>query len=349
MGKGRVALFIDGIDEISPSARESLLKELSELVQLYPLLRLVITSRPTAVDNRSWPEWNVWLLKEGFLKASINEYTKEQINSFIHSWHKTLANSVSNKENNDKLLSNADSLISILNERSDLSRLATNPLLCSMISAIFYVKDGELPENRIELYQNCIEVLLESRDNKREIDLSHFKLFKSINNKILLVQYLSYWMMDNGKVDLTKEEIIQCFLHRLPISGISNDEINNIFDYFIERSGLLTEYMTNRYIFIHLTFQEYFAALEGLYAYNIGSLAQKVMFDHWHEVIKLTIGVARPHERKELVTKIIDVGMMSPSKETKMIISNVLEQSLEICLDKNERLIRDVEYYKNSF
>lgn len=91
-------------------------------------------------------------------------------------------------------------MLSNIIENPSLKILAKNPLLCAMICALNYVNNGQLPENKMELYEKCCEMLLDSRDNGRKISSTNYenvpKLDYSRKRKIL--EEIAYWMMNAG-------------------------------------------------------------------------------------------------------------------------------------------------------
>jgi hypothetical protein len=83
LDKGKALVLVDGVDELPQNQRGDMLKELRSLVHNYPLARYVVTSRPTAINEKQWPEWRVWLREAGFVETGVKELEGEQLNLFV--------------------------------------------------------------------------------------------------------------------------------------------------------------------------------------------------------------------------------------------------------------------------
>ena len=66
-------VLVDGVDEMRREEREGMLEALKELTELFPLSRFVVTSRPPAVDELTWPAWRGWLQEASFAESSLAE------------------------------------------------------------------------------------------------------------------------------------------------------------------------------------------------------------------------------------------------------------------------------------
>ena len=73
--------------------------------------------------------------------------------------------------------------------------------------------------------------------------------------------------------------------------------------FFVERTSLLREPVSQRVDFPHRTFQEYLAALAAVDASDFGLLKSKAKDDQWRETIILAAGEARPKEHARISSR----------------------------------------------
>jgi hypothetical protein len=299
--QGNAVVLVDGVDEMPQSQRGDMLKEFRSLVHDYPLARYVVTSRPTAISERQWPEWRLWLREAGFVETGVKELEGEQLNLFVDQWHEALQQTMSEKDEKSKAQQNAANLKQLLRRRTDLRKLATTPLLGAMICALYQDREDKVPRERLKLYEECVEMLLERREEKKGVKLDADYVDLSYSQKLILLQGLAYWMLDNtysAASGADAEEQFTDLLPSLELRNISGQEVRRL---FVERTGLLQEAIVDEISFRHRTFQEFLAAKEAIKRNNLGALVKNVRDDQWRETIILAAGVARPDERIKLL------------------------------------------------
>ncbi len=310
--KGNAIVLVDGVDEMPQSQRGDMLKELRSLVHDYPLARYIVTSRPTAISERQWPEWRLWLREAGFVETSVKELEGEQLDLFVDQWHQALQQTVSEKDAKNKVQRNAANLKQLLRRRTDLKKLATTPLLGAMICALYQDREDKVPRERLKLYEECVEMLLERREEKKGVKLDTDYIDLSYSQKLVLLQRLAYWMLDNNYSAASAEDVESQFADRLPALDLPNISGKEVRRLFVERAGLLQEAVVDEISFRHRTFQEFLAAKEAIKSNNLGVLVKNVRDDQWRETIILATGVARPDERIKLLR-----GMLKKAENLK--------------------------------
>jgi predicted NACHT family NTPase len=87
----------------------------------------------------------------------------------------------------------------LLEQRPSLRRLAANPLLCAMICALHLERRSNLPTERIKLYEECIDMLMEQRDVGRGVSQEDYPALGTAQ-RLALLQDLAYRMMRNGEI-----------------------------------------------------------------------------------------------------------------------------------------------------
>jgi hypothetical protein len=313
--QGRAVVLVDGVDELPEAQRIQMLEDLDRIVQTYPRARYIITSRPSAVNEKTWPAWQEWAKQQGFIDAILLPMNPASVEQFIEQWHDAFAQHHVDETERAEIALLPRNLKRLLQQRLVLRRLATNPLLCAMICALHQERRQQLPSERIKLYEECVEMLLSRRDEGRKIvlasdypDLSHLQ-------KLALIQSFAYFLMQNGYTDIEVERADLYFSDRLTYMNLSpNITGEMVRRLFVERSSLLREPIEGRIDFTHRTFQEFLSAQAAARAGDIGVLIQKAEDDQWRETIVLASGMLRPRECEDLLRDLIAEEKLSQVK-----------------------------------
>ncbi len=303
---GRAVVLIDGVDELPSTQRPAMLEHLQQLVSNYPHARYIVTSRPAAVKEELWPEWKEWIKQESFVETRLQAMSQSHIENFIEQWHEALAKTMTDEEERNALKPLPENLKRQLRQRPPLRRLADNPLLCAMICALHRERHENLPEARLELYKDCVEMLLNRRDAGRKIDMKADYAELGNEQKRAFAQSFAYWLMKNGYSDVEQAEADSHFEGKraemnLPES-VTGEGVRRL---LLERANLLREPIAQRVDFTHRTFQEYLAAQAAIKQNDIGVLIKHGHEDQWRETIILAAGEARPKEREKLLRGLI--------------------------------------------
>jgi Leucine-rich repeat (LRR) protein len=305
MDKGFGLILLDGMDELPARERPIILNKLKDLVLAYPLAHYVVSSRPPAIKTDHWPEWQEWINENHFLDVSLQEMDETQVDTFINNWFRALKTTLYNFEDSESLESSPDNLLRLLAHRPQLRLLASNPLLCAMICALFHDRQQSLPSERIKLYEECIQMLLTRREEARGIRLEGEYAHLNDTQKIGLIQGFAYWLMKNGYSDADVEEVDTHFEQALPYFNVTGTTGEKVRRFFVERANLLREPAIRRIDFMHRALQEYLAARAATQADEIGLLNKNALDDQWREVIILAIGLGITKQRERLLNNLI--------------------------------------------
>src|SRR5262249_60549186 len=79
----RALLLVDGVDELVRSQRAGVRQWLRRILNQYPDVIVVVTSRPTAAPAR-------WLTGEGFTTLMLERMTPADIVMFVQRWHRAI-------------------------------------------------------------------------------------------------------------------------------------------------------------------------------------------------------------------------------------------------------------------
>ncbi|WP_103337876.1 NACHT domain-containing protein [Amycolatopsis sp. CA-126428] len=319
---GRAVVLVDGLDEVPDERRREVHEWLRELVGAFPRARFVVTTRPAAVTAG-------WLSGEGFTEVRLQPMTPRDVRTFVTRWHHALPGEPLDEER--------DALITAIGARSALRRIAENPLLCALLCALHHQGSGRLPENRMELYEVALRMLLDSRDIERKIEVP---VRLSLTDKLVLLRSLAYWLVRNGHTDVPAADAEARITAKLRSMGQIDVTPHTVFRHLLDRGGVLREPVPGRIDFVHRTFQEYLAAQAAIEEDDIGILTANARLDEWREVVVLAAGHAHPAQRELLLDGILQ---WDTDEQERLKLDLVALACLETSPVLSERLRNEIE------
>lgn len=296
--QGRVLLLLDGLDEVrDPGLRHTVIERV--IRDCYSAQRgagnkLVLTSRIVGYRD-------IRPQAEGLAECTLVDFEDEEIAVFVEKW--TAA--VERMAAGDLPLAVRDAerereeLLDATRRNSGVRSLATNPLLLTIL-AVMKRQGVALPERRVELYQTYIEALLRSWNLVRSLAGRSSRDLDLVETLKVLAP-LALWMHQiSPGVGLVKEWDLHLELERIYReergSTDPEKETRRFLEDVREHAALLLDRGGRQYGFIHLTFQEYLAAMalaqkgQQEIAPVVDELAKHIGEATWHEVSLLTIG-----------------------------------------------------------
>ncbi len=276
-------VLLDALDEVVDDARAGAARKAGEFVGGSGRCPTVVTCRIAAFEGqplgRELPH---------FSRFEVQEFTERQIELFVRGWY--AAEPAEARKDLEAGLLNA------LGRSPRLRLLSGNPLLLSLI-ALVYERDQRLPDRRVELYDECARVLLQRwhADDPHQPRL-RFDLDAKIG------------VLSSVAARFHLEEIRQFDADRLDsaltasLPGRSPRWRAEFRRELIERSGLLRQKSKTTYDFSHLTFQEYFTALDFHRRGDETGLLTHLGDPWWREVILLFVGLQA--DAGELITRL---------------------------------------------
>ncbi len=303
LGETRRAIFLlDGLDEVPQTDdRVRVSAIVHSLVNRYPACRYVITSRPKAYEG------DARLLGQGFRECTVDDLSAEQQQRFIANWSRSLYRLLGHQgaEAGRRATRFSDDLWRALKANDRVRDLATNPLLLTIIAIIYY-DSHSLPENRAELYESCVTVLLKGGRGKvdqaakqRENYSGRPSLNMSLRQKRELLAFVAYRMHQRGADtrESTRREIgrddlvvIVADSPALPAGCPPLEAAEAFVDELPVHVGLLDEIRPRVFRFSHLSFQEFLAARYVAEGERWAELLDHAQEPWWREVILLCAG-----------------------------------------------------------
>ena len=284
LAAGQAFILLDGIDEIGDiKARETLRLAVFDGFARYPRCRWLLTSRIVDYsevpfdrhegNDRDFDTGNSHKLdrmNDLFVKRSsaafpevvrryIAPFDDHRIKAFAHRWYEAReAATVRAGEH-------ATHLVDAVHADDGILRLARIPHLLTMMALIHRI-EAALPQERALLYDRIAEAYLESIDKYRGIysgaaDLPFKKRW--LARVGFEMQRRRAAQKEPGRSEILVDAAdvlvwVRAEMERHPTPGADTPE--KFLQFVKRRSGLLLPRGENRYAFIHLSFQEYFAA-----------------------------------------------------------------------------------------
>ena len=300
-------LLFDGLDEIATLAeRKAIVAEVEAFARHFPGNHILVTSRPRGYELTPFSH-------EVFLHAEVQAFDDEQIQQFLERWHTHVLHLASLPYFDQH---EGESLSRTLKENIRLHKLAQNPLLLTVITALHHYE--RLPDRRVFVYDRYAEILLETWAKLQGTRKLWQGMRMGKEDQYACVAHLGFILHQHSR----GQEDTQDVAHDVPVS-LMLKEIERFLDQqdvlldkaerheearlFLElmqrEAGLIVVCGTDEhghplYRFVHRTFQEYFAAVSIYQQYLqaedpaiVSNFLKEHLHDpYWHEVIVLLLG-----------------------------------------------------------
>jgi len=265
---GRCIFLVDGLDEIPKSMGAEIQSILvNDVAPNYWLAtsRIVGFTRELEGVNSSS---SIASVKNDPLRAKssgepifyIAPFNDEQISKFTANWYREQGGRASEQLSYD--------FLTAINSDKSIKSLARTPNLLTMMAQIFRVR-ARLPNGRALLYDDIAQAYLESIDTARKMkDEFSWKTKRRWLAKIAFEMQMMRSTDDGSSKPSDKELLVdrEHILRWLNEAMVETDRIRDenyasrYLDWIARRSGLLLPRGEGKYAFLHLSFQEYFAA-----------------------------------------------------------------------------------------
>ncbi len=307
--QGKALVLLDGLDEIPQvDQRMEVVQRIDNFVRKYAPLgnRFIITSR--IVGYRFAP------LSQEYDHFVLRELDDEQIRDFVRRWTYALEEIATPEEDPKvrglRVEKEVQRLLRTIARNPGVRRLASNPLMLQIL-VLIHRSQAILPQKRVHLYKVAARTLIE-----------HWNIVRGLDEKARLnpqqveiaLAFLAFWLHRERPAGLAAEAEVYRLLARAlhqEAQGTENGSLPEVFPPGLktkvtnflrrvrEQTGIFVERMPKHYGFIHLSFEEYFAArylVRHLLSTRAGERqkAQRFLREHlhdpnWHEPILLAL------------------------------------------------------------
>ncbi|MEV4131581.1 NACHT domain-containing protein [Dactylosporangium sp. NPDC049742] len=299
---GGCILLVDGLDEVPTEEGRHLVSDLIEqFVARHPGNRYVVTSRVRAYTGEAQ-------LQEEFARCDIQPFAEPERKAFLTNWVGQLM-----KQRGDTADAGTelDALTTAI-ETSSIRELAINPLLLTVI-AIVHWNRKRLPEQRVDLYDECIDVLLGQRKQaeqlraSRDLKVLEREVGERRSNQRVWVRK-RFAEIAHAILTHSDEEIGHAAAVKLLVSHFRDKEdpraaAERFLDEQELSSGLLVRRRSHSYRFVHLTFQEYLAAwhlASRVLTDTLDTITPHLRDPKWFETLQLLGGVLANRSDEDL-------------------------------------------------
>lgn len=271
--RGQGLVLLDGLDEIGDVRRREALRRavLEGGLARFPRSFWVLTSRIVGYDDVPFDlsldigngqiEHSARLKVVNQLESAIPvllrlhllPFSIEQIRRFVENWYAVREADPAQRR------AGVESLLSAIQSSPSIKRLAHTPNLLQMMALIHRVY-AQLPSGRALLYDRIAEAYLESIDEYRKIKESSVPASRHRRWLGALAYDLQRQRAragaDASEILISEAQVAEQMRRGL---GPAVDTAREL-SYIARRSGLLLPRRPGYYSFVHLSFQEYFAA-----------------------------------------------------------------------------------------
>jgi HEAT repeat protein len=291
---GTCLVLLDGLDEvIEPSLRAKIAGQINLFVRTHENTsnRFVITSR--VAGYRSAP------LGGEMIHMHVRDMNDEQIHRFLHQWcyavERFQTPDLSSEAQAQKAEAEIAGITAAIHNNPGVRRLAANPLLLRTL-ALIHRTGARLPQRRIELYRLTADTLIRDWELARGIPAD---ALVSEAEATRLLSELADWMHRNKPAGIATEWEVRYRLAELKagMAGKEADDpailqaVDDFLSKIRQHTGLFVERAPQRYGFMHLTFEEYFAArwLVARPKQAAQRIRERLHLPRWEEPILLAV------------------------------------------------------------
>lgn len=333
---GQALLLVDGVDEVIASQRQAVRQWLKGIVHDFPGIRIVVTSRPAAATAG-------WLRAEGFGTAFLEQLGPADLRALVRHWHEAVRDCTDLPCSPERLPAYEAKLLARLEAAPHLRTLAATPLLAAMLCALNLDREA-LPRDRMGLYAAALDMLLETRDAKRNVPSARTVPLER-EQRIRILQDLAWHLSTSNRVELPKTMVERLIADRLAAMPQVRVSAEAVLEALLQRSGVLREPVPGRIDFVHRTVQEYLAAKQAADLGDMDLLIHNAHRDQWRETVVMAAGHANEPLRRELITGILNRAQAEPRRarqlkllavaclETLPSVPDDLRTALDRCLD----------------
>ena len=254
---GRCVLLLDGLDEVATTDRRLEAERWIETERkLHSKNPILITSRFAGYRGKA-------RLPDHYLEMHIQAFTEDDWRRFVANWYLQVETGQQGETEQARRDARklADDLIREVTTAADLKDLARNPLMLQIICLVHRSR-GRMPRRKTELYEECIQVLLEKWDEAKGLEV-----FLTATEARQVLRPLALWLHEEeGRTSAEKEPVKEILLPQLarvkPHETQVEEHLDRILTSVRDRTGLFVGLDVSRYGFQHLSFQEFLAAEE---------------------------------------------------------------------------------------
>ncbi|QHG18266.1 tetratricopeptide repeat protein [Nostoc sp. ATCC 53789] len=311
MYQGQCLMLLDGLDEVfEQESRRLIVERIDQFVNAFSSNKFVITSRIAGYRDVK--------LSSRFAEFTIEDMGSEQVEKFLERWCLAIERAQQPEASEAQWQRAGDDqarkILEAIKDNEGVKRLTANPLLLTILALIH--RNGErLPNRRVKLYELAVQTLTEDWQLGKKLPDAP-KVLLNQNEVVAFLAPLAYWMHEEKPSGLVTEAEVEqqlaAKLAELNDTDLESDSVRLAVQEFLrkvrETTGLFVERAPGVYGFMHLTFEEYFAAryIADNEVSDILAIIRKHLHEpRWNEPILLALGYYGIYSPKQ-VNKLVE-------------------------------------------
>ncbi|MEH1797551.1 tetratricopeptide repeat protein [Nostoc sp.] len=311
MRQGQCLILLDGLDEVfEQESRRLIVERIDQFVNAFSTNKFVITSRIAGYRDVK--------LSSRFAEFTIEDMGSEQVEKFLQRWCLAIERAQQPEASEAQWQRAGDDqarkILEAIKDNEGVKRLTANPLLLTILALIH--RNGErLPNRRVKLYELAVQTLTEDWQLGKKLPDAP-KVLLNQNEVVAFLAPLAYWMHEEKPSGLVTEAEVEqqlaAKLAELNDTDLESDSVRLAVQEFLrkvrETTGLFVERAPGVYGFMHLTFEEYFAAryIADNEVSDILAIIRKHLHEpRWNEPILLALGYYGIYSPKQ-VNKLVE-------------------------------------------
>lgn len=322
LDNGNAVIMLDGLDEVSNLMLRQIVIE--RIIDFYTFHRA--TGNKFIITSRIYGYREVRTISEGVKECKIVDLDDIEIEKFVLRWNNAMDKSL-NGDSKEAIQDEAhrrEDLIRSIHNNPGIRELSSNPLLLTILASMWRY-NRRLPERRVELYDQYINLFLSSWNRTRSLGRPLIREFDEMETFSVLSQ-LALWIQEvsptRGVVE--KGDLVRQLETTFRERNQHDPErtAQQFMKDILENIGLLIEYGANNYGFSHIVFQEYLSAIAIVKKDQrnnkrvISTLIKHIDDNNWREILLLTIGyLGIIQQREEAAGEVVEVFLKNNSGE----------------------------------
>ncbi|RKH53212.1 NACHT domain-containing protein [Corallococcus llansteffanensis] len=322
--QGDCLVLLDGLDEVRSEARADLMRWLEAFAARYPRNRFIASARQVGYVGLALPD---------AVEVELGAFEDEQVRRYVRSFHRAYRQWEEGRPDDVTADRESERLLKALFANQRLHELSRNPFILASL-ALIHRAEGQLPRHRVQAYEIFARTLCETWGQARrliaaegeEAQIRYEEEAVPILGRLALEMHRQ-WPNGVAPEDFVIETLATALQER---DGISREEAERSAREFLLRAGqdvqILMERGPKRWGFLHLTFQEFFAAV-GLHASEtFDKVALAHLFDpRWEEVLRLGVGyMALVQKRPEATRRFIQQVLERQESGPRQVLTQTL-------------------------
>ncbi len=354
----RLLFLIDGLDEF-PENRTTELADWCRALRLALNGRclFVNTGRPTAKNMGDALEHTARASHEpaDWVVAEIQPMDRDEIRKFVLHWHGAISSPQSEVSGDFEYGISAVRVADTLSSSRHYRQIASTPLLCAALCALFHVRRGALPATRADAYQTLASMLI-NRERQRLVlaarnggSLAEPAWGQTTDEQLFyLFEEFAEFLLSNGLSEVDFDRADSCFARAWEGRMRSSQSESDLLRALVERSGIIREPAGGRVDFYHRSFLEYFAAGAMVRRDMVEALASNAKSPNWSGTVVLAAARANETQLTRLVDGLFQTVRDEPPIDQRppawrvSVCGGILDEVSLLTAELHERLSAEV-------